>query len=110
VKAALQPDETILHETGANIGRAPASVRGTLTLTDQRLVFEPKEIRSANDGITIRVQDIGSAARVYLPGPFGRNNVRSLQVTHRNGVVETFMVTRPMRWVKALELVGVSSG
>lgn len=110
VKTPLLPDETVLRETRCNTGREPASVRGTLTLTDHRLVFEPVDPQTQSDVQVLPVGTIASAARVYLPGPLGFHNVRSLQVRQRDGTERTFMVRRPIKWVEALEQVGVTSG
>lgn len=102
MQSALQPGETILHETRASYGRGLTAPMGRLTLTNRRLVFEPKTIESAQQIIQIPVEELVCAERVWLPGLFGRNVVRSLRVTRTNGDRLTFMVNRPMRWRRAI--------
>ena len=102
MQSQLEPGETILHETRANLGRGLAARQGRLTLTDHRLVFEPLQIGSPQQVIEIPVQEIASAQRIWLPGPLGRRLVRALEVNRRNGDRLVFMVRRPMRWHKEL--------
>lgn len=106
MQSALQPGETILRETRANLGRGLTARQGRLTLTDQRLVFEPLRVTSTQQVIQIPVEEIASADRVWLPGPFGRNVVRALELVRRNGDRMTFMVRRPVRWREALASQG----
>ncbi|MCL2418446.1 MAG: hypothetical protein FWD04_04080 [Conexibacteraceae bacterium] len=108
MQVPLSPDEAVLRETGANVGRGWSAVRGTLRLTSRRLVFVARDVPDYT--IEIPLEEISVAARVYLRGPLGLNNVRSLQLNLRDGTVSTFMVTRPMRWVAALAGAGVSRG
>jgi hypothetical protein len=102
VQSALQPGETLVHETRANLGRGLTAQQGRLTLTDRRLVFEPLHLASTQQIIVIPVEEIASAERIWLPGPFGLRVVRALQVLRSNGDRMTFMVQRPARWSQTL--------
>lgn len=102
MQSALQPGETIVHETRASYGRGLTAPMGRLTLTNLRLVFEPTHIESIQQIIQIPVEDLVAAERIWLPGMFGLNVIRSLRVRRTNRDQLTFMVTFPMRWCRAI--------
>lgn len=102
MQSALEPGETILHETRANLGRGLTARQGRLALTDRRLIFEPLHTTSSQEVIAIPVEELASAERIWLPGPFGLRVVRALAVGQRNGDRMTFMVRGPGHWRDAL--------
>lgn len=102
MQSELEPGETILHETPANLVIVVSAVRGRLALTNRRLVFEPRRVTSSQRVIVLPVEEISSAERVFVRGMFGGRFVRALDVGRRNGDPMRFFVRRPMRWCKAL--------
>jgi hypothetical protein len=99
----LQPGESVIHESRANMQRKAEQVAGRLTLTDRRLVFEPRGLNLHKE-VDVFPRDAVVAVTGQWTKFFGFIPLapRTLVVTLANARELHFIVPRRDAWVAVL--------
>jgi hypothetical protein len=101
-----RPDERVLKRSGADLQNGWLARHGELTLTDERLVFNPTILDTAlmAKRRQILLEDIREIERFPLePGTMPRGGRRPRMLLHTDECVYEFMVGDLDAWIDLLE-------
>jgi GRAM domain len=103
MRTDLQPGETVIKESRANLQRGTQAVGGHLVLTNQRLVFEDHRFNVQRAPAEFALADVVSVRSVWTKVlnvfPLAPN---SIAVTVRDGRELRFAVPKRNEWREAL--------
>ena len=98
------PGEDAVKEGGANLQRGIEAVGGTLTLTDQRLIFEPHDVNVQKQPLAINLADVVHVRKCWTKLfnliPLVPN---SIAVETTDGQEHRFVLFGRQKWINAIE-------